>query len=150
MNQVKTEYIANWTQKQQGSINNSFCASQVMKKMGSFSGIKNYFKLMGGNRFLCYLMIQKSRFPPQGFFFPIISLLEKLIYRSNHQEEFLEKDVPKICSKFIGEHPCRSAISIKLFWKFIEITLRHGCTPVNMQQIFDVASEYATPFDGCF
>ena len=84
------------------------------------------------------------------FFFPIISLLEKLIYRSNHQEEFLEKDVPKICSKFIGERPCRSAISIKLFWKFIEITLRHGCTPVNMQQIFDVASEYAAPFDGCF
>ena len=52
MDQVKTEYIANWTQKQQGSINKSFCASQVMKKMGSFSGIKNYFKLMGGNRFL--------------------------------------------------------------------------------------------------
>ena len=67
MDQVKTEYIANWTQKQQGSIDKSFCASQVMKKMGSFSGIKNYFKLMGGNRFLWYLMIQKSRVPPQGF-----------------------------------------------------------------------------------
>ena len=31
------------------------------------------------------------------------------------------------CSKFTGEHPCRSAISIKLQSNFIEISLRHGC-----------------------
>ena len=30
------------------------------------------------------------------------------------QKVFLEKCVLKICSKFTGEHPCRSAISIKL------------------------------------
>ena len=73
------------------------------------------------------------------FFLPIISLLEKLIYRSSHQEEFLEKDVPKICSKFIRERPCRSAISIKLFCKFIEITLRHGCAPLNLLHIYRTA-----------
>ena len=35
-------------------------------------------------------------------------------YRSSRQEVFLRKDVVKICSKFTGEHSCRSAISIKL------------------------------------
>ena len=33
--------------------------------------------------------------------------------------------------KLTGEHPCRSAISIKLLCNFIEIALWHGCSPVN-------------------
>ena len=37
--------------------------------------------------------------------------------RSSHPEVFLEKGVLKICSKFTGEDPCRSAISI-LAWVF--------------------------------
>ena len=35
-------------------------------------------------------------------------------YRSSPSEVFLGKGFLKICSKFTGEHPCRSAISIKL------------------------------------
>ena len=35
-------------------------------------------------------------------------------FRSSPPELFLEKDVLKICSKFTGDHSCRSAISIKL------------------------------------
>ena len=50
------------------------------------------------------------------------------------------RGVLKICSKFTGEHPeqrpYRSAISIKLICNFIEIALRHGCSPVNMRHIF--------------
>ena len=38
-------------------------------------------------------------------------------FRSSHPEVFLVKGVLKICSKFTGEHPCRSVISIKLFCK---------------------------------
>ena len=34
--------------------------------------------------------------------------------RSSLPEVFLIKDVPKTCSKFAGEHPYRSVISIKL------------------------------------
>ena len=49
-------------------------------------------------------------------------------YRSSHPEVFLRKGVLKICSKFTGEHPCQSAISIKL--------IRHGCSPVNLRHIF--------------
>ena len=41
---------------------------------------------------------------------------------------FLRKGVLKICSKFTGEQPRRSMISIKL--------LRHGCSPVNLLHIF--------------
>ena len=44
---------------------------------------------------------------------------------------FLGKGVLKICSKFTGEHPRRTAISVKLQSNFLEIALRHGCSPVK-------------------
>ena len=61
---------------------------------------------------------------------------EKVNFRSSHPEVFLGKGVLKICSRFTGEHPCRSALSIKLQSNFIEITLRHGCSLVNLLHIF--------------
>ena len=48
----------------------------------------------------------------------------KTLYRSSRPEVFLKKGVLKICSKFTGEHPCRSVISIKFFFSD------------NMQQIY--------------
>ena len=57
------------------------------------------------------------------------------INRCSRPEEFLVKAVLKIFSKFTGEHPYRSAISITLLWHFIEITLRHGSSP-NLPRIF--------------
>ena len=59
-----------------------------------------------------------------------------IISRSSHPEVFLGKGVLKICCKFSEEHPCWSAITIKLFCNFIEITLRHECSPVNLLHIF--------------
>ena len=56
--------------------------------------------------------------------------------RSSHPEVFLGKGALEICSKFTGEHPCRSAISIKMLWIFIEITLRHVCYTINLLHIF--------------
>ena len=41
-------------------------------------------------------------------------------------------------SKFTGEHQCRDIISIRLLWNFIEITLRPGCSPVNLLYIFRI------------
>ena len=58
------------------------------------------------------------------------------IPRSTRPEVFLKKGALKICSKFIGEHPCRVVISIKLLCNFTEITLLHGCSPVNLLHIF--------------
>ena len=59
-----------------------------------------------------------------------------LIYRSSLPEEFLWKSVLKIYSKFTGENPWRSGISIKLLYNFIEITLRNRCSPLNLPHIF--------------
>ena len=61
------------------------------------------------------------------------------MFRSRHPEVLLGTAVLKICSKFTGKHPCRSAISIKLQSNFIEITLRHGCSPVTLLHIFRTA-----------
>ena len=57
--------------------------------------------------------------------------LTGILIRSSLPEVFLETGVLKICSKFTGKHPYRSVISIKLLF-----TLRHRCSPVNLQYIF--------------
>ena len=49
---------------------------------------------------------------------------------------FLGKSLPKICSKFTGEHPCRSEVSIKSLCNLIEIAFRHGCSTINLLHIF--------------
>ena len=51
---------------------------------------------------------------------------------------FLAKFILKVCSKCTGDHPCRRVISMKLQSNFIEITLRHGCSPVNLLHIFRI------------
>ena len=56
--------------------------------------------------------------------------------RSSHPEVFLGNGILNICNKFSVEHPCRSVISIKVLSNFIEITLRHGCSPVNLLHVF--------------
>ena len=67
----------------------------------------------------------------------LLGLKERLnTFRSSRPEVFLTKGVLKIYSKFTGEHPCRSAISIKLLCNFIEIALRYGCSPVSLLHIF--------------
>ena len=55
----------------------------------------------------------------------------------------------KICSKFTGEHPSRSTISIKLQSSFIENTLRHGCLSVNLVHIFRTPF-LRIPLNDCF
>ena len=57
-------------------------------------------------------------------------------FRSSRPEAFLRKGLLKICSKFTGEHPCWSAISINVQSNFIDIALQHGCSPVNFLHIF--------------
>ena len=65
--------------------------------------------------------------------------LERLfetIFRSSRPEVFSLKGVLKICSKFTGDHPSQSVVSIKLLCNFIEITLWHGYSPVNLLHFF--------------
>ena len=67
---------------------------------------------------------------------PNFELIECLPEVSSQPEVFLGEVTLKICSKFTGEHPCRSEISTKLFCNFIEIALRNGYSPVNLLHIF--------------
>ena len=73
-------------------------------------------------QFLCH-MTSYAKFPHILFF--LLHLLVNhdafqltFVFRSSHQEVFLEKGFLKICSKFTGESPCRSVISIKLLHIF--------------------------------
>ena len=76
-------------------------------------------------------LVKNAQKPPN-----LNTFWEKLYnYRSCRPEVLLGKDVLKICSKFTGQHPCQSAISIKLQNNFIEIALRHGCSVVNLLHI---------------
>ena len=59
------------------------------------------------------------------------------VCRSSPPDPFLGNRVLKLCSIFI-EQPCQSVISIKLLCSFIEIALRHGCSPVNLLHIFRI------------
>ena len=80
------------------------------------------------------LLMQK-----QGYYYCHVShipCLRPATLLSSRPEVFLRKGVLKICSKFTGEHSCRSVISIKLQSNFNEITLWHGCSPLNLLHIF--------------
>ena len=73
-----------------------------------------------------------------GLKIPSQFLIYYLLYvfiRSSHLNVLFRIGVLKICSKFTGEHPYESVISLKLLCNFIEIALRHGCSPVNLLYI---------------
>ena len=61
----------------------------------------------------------------------------------------LTKRCSENIQKFTGEHPYRGAISIKLQSNFIEITIRHGCSPVNFC-LFSELLFLRTPLEGYF
>ena len=72
-------------------------------------------------------------------FFLLPSHIPVVMYVSFSIKTRLSEAALQTCSykkvfskKFTGEHPCRSASSIKLLCKFIEIAFRHGCSPVYL------------------
>ena len=109
---------------------------------------KNYFihhkTPFSGNMqkgtFSCTLQKLLKMFSASGAILPfkqeMLQVTMSKVFRSSHPELFLRKGVLKICSKFTGEHPCRSVILMKLQSNLIEIALRHGCSPVNLLLIF--------------
>ena len=66
--------------------------------------------------------------------------------RSSRPEVFLRNDVLKLCSKFTGERPCRSAISIKLLWNRTSAWV-FSC---KFAAYFQKHLFLRTPLDGCF
>ena len=88
---------------------------------GSFVYIKFKTKILARNSFFCKWFNSNASLAP---------------YR--RPEVFLGKGILKICSKFTGEHQCRSVISIKLQSNVIEIAFRYGCSPINLLHIFRI------------
>ena len=68
----------------------------------------------------------------------LLSYLRIGWFRVSPLEVFVQKNILKMCSKFTGEHPYRSVILIKLQSNIIEITLWHGCSPVNLLNLLNI------------
>ena len=81
----------------------------------TFSDVSNIVELVK----LIFFLRQKFNF------FDWFSIFDSIFFNSL-QEKFL----------ITGEHQCRSVILIKLLCNFMEIALRHGCSPVNLLNIF--------------
>ena len=103
--------------------------------------LQNFTKFTGKN--LCQSLFQaeacnfiNKRLWHRCFHVNFVKFSRIAYLRSSQPEVFLGIGVLKICSKFTGDHPCRSAISIKLLCNFIKIAVRHGCSPVNLPHIF--------------
>ena len=82
---------------------------------------------------MCFLELQENCviYTNSYTFFP-----QQATSRSSRPEVLLGIGELKTRSKFTGEHLYGSVISIKLLCNFIEITLRHGCSLVNLLHIF--------------
>ena len=81
--------------------------------------------------------------------YPWRCLLLTTLQWSSRPEVFIGKAVLKICSKFAGEHPCRSLISIKLLATLLKSNFGTGV----LLQICCIFSEQLflwTPLDDCF
>ena len=111
---------------------NNLHLSEYSFKMLYFS----WYYINGFNNRNCW----KRRLKHPGIFLLYLSLIlcksAGASIRISPPKVILGKDVLKICSKVIGGHPCRSVISVNLQSKSIEITLRHGCSPVNLHNTF--------------
>ena len=79
-----------------------------------------------------------------SIYFVINSLLvlsrKKVQLQKQPSRGILKKGVLKICIKFTGKHPCRSADLIQLLCYFIEIALWHGYSPANLLHVFRTPS----------
>ena len=110
----------------------------------NFRGRVNVKHILWKHRFCDFIRIPKK-------FLPLlkittnqhISSLRRRRHRTSRPDVLLGKGVLKICCKSTGERACQSVILINLQRNFIEITLRHMCSPVSLMHIF------RTPVDGC-
>ena len=135
---ARTNLLCNTNTQQFPSIilhNRSFLYSENISsitKSSKFCFIKNYLHSLF-DVFISFFKIVSLFI--LFLFFPF-SFLNLHYQKQPHPEVFLGKHVLKIYSKFTGEHPCRSVISIKLQCNLTETTLLHGCSSVNLLHIF--------------
>ena len=132
---IQQRYFTKWEQSLTNRISHRKCfRKKVVVKNFAIFALKNLqwsLFLIKLQAFHTCNFVKKSL---QHKCFP----LNITIFKSSLPEVFLGKGVLILCSKFTRENPCRRAISIKIQSNFIEITLRHGCSPVNLVHIFSI------------
>ena len=100
----------------------------VIINIGKYTGVWGYIDNIHCVNYISY-WVRTQQFKKHQF--------HLVLDRSSHPEVFLGKGVLKICSKFTGEHRCRSVISIKLLCNFIEIVFQYGCSLANFLHILE-------------
>ena len=86
-------------------------------------------KIAALSRFFSFFVLEKKTS------FIILVLTEPLINKQPSRG-VLKKRCFEIMQQIYRKNPCRSVISIKLLFNFIEIALQHVCSPVNLWHIF--------------
>ena len=66
------------------------------------------------------------------------------LFEKQSSRRVLKKRCSENMQQIYGRHPRQSAISIKLLCNFIEISLRHGCSPVNVLHILRIRAFWRT------
>ena len=119
---ISSEYTYSWTKLLLSCLG---IVLQYYRSWGKYS--INLFCADVPNYFITFLLFYSECFPVLSNKFTELNgnIITKWIDQKQPSRGVLRKGVLKICSKFTGEHPCRS-----------EITLRHGCSPVNLLHVF--------------
>ena len=108
------------------NVFNAAIGKQIFWKTKSFLKKLEYCFLVESTKikngsFPCKAALPKANFKTNRMVSTRLTCRKKRSFTSSasHPEVFLRKGVLKICCRFTGEHPCRSAISIKLLWEHL-------------------------------
>ena len=108
-----------------------------MTKFGQLFG--RIYKRTKGNFFIIYSKTWLSSYlATAGYLAKNYKVYVVCIMQKQPSRSVLGKGALEICIKFTGEHPCRSASSIRLL-----------CSPVSLLYIFRTHFQ-GTPMDNCF
>ena len=133
MSRIRSEYKVSSQVLTKNNVQWQFIDKDLQKQPWIFFFVKHFSSFLSTSSHYSLVKVLNSSWLFRSCIWG--SKVQITNYRSSRPEVFLEKSVRKICRKFTGEHPCRSATSIKLLCNFIEIALWHGCSPVNLLHI---------------
>ena len=136
LGQGKVKESRNWVKYSTTYIRQIEKINYNMSLYGKFWGV--FFGNFSGNcqNFDLWWPTRHSVSSISAYFLKFPNFLKPKQEAALQRCSWLWKDVQQLYSKFTGKHSCRSVISKKLLCNFIKITLRYGCSPVNLLHIF--------------
>ena len=118
----------------------------IWKKTKNFLCPRNVANTVGADNWRSWLslfkmilmMIVCKEFPAHCVCFSNSVLFKVSFIQKQPSREVLKKRCSGNMQQIYRRTPCWSVVSIKLLCNFIEIALRHGCSPVNLPHIFRI------------